>query len=276
MSAPTVRLRLFDTGYCRVAAGHVLRGAPATPMDCHALVGLIEHPTRGFLLWDVGYAPRLHAALRPWPFLLYRWATPLHLDPQLAVVAQLARMGINSADIGHVIVSHFHADHIAGLRDFPAATIVAAADALDRVIGVEGLLALRLAYVPTLLPADFADRVQPIYRFTGPLVAPFGPSHDLFGDGSLLLVRLPGHARGQLGLFLPTASVFLAADGAWLNQAIREQRGPGRVGYLIADDPRALDATLAKLHTFALANPDVTMIPTHCPEVYARVQRGEL
>lgn len=119
---------------------------------------------------------------------------------------------------------------------------------------------------------------MPIYRFEGPPVAPFGPAHDLFGDGSLLLVRLPGHARGQIGLFLQTASgpVLLAADSAWLSQAIRERRGPGPFSYLIADDPRALDATLAKLHTFALANPEVTIIPTHCPEVYARVQRGEL
>jgi glyoxylase-like metal-dependent hydrolase (beta-lactamase superfamily II) len=278
MPAPTVRLRLLDTGYCTADLGHVLRGAPSEQIRCHALVALIEHPARGAILWDAGYDPRLLDALRPWPFPLYRRITPLFLDPALAPAAQLARLGVRPADVGHVIVSHFHADHIAGLRDFPAAAIVADADAVDSVAGLGGLAALRRGFVPALLPDDFAARVRPIYRFDGPPVAPFGPAHDLFGDGSLLLVRLPGHARGQLGLLLRTAAgrYLLAADGAWLSRSIRERRGPGRAGSLIADDPRALDETLAKLHAFAEANPDVTIVPTHCPESYALVGRGEL
>lgn len=278
MSAPIVRMRLLTTGYCRVDASHVLRGAPRGPMDCHALVALIEHPTRGRILWDAGYAPRLLDALRPWPFLLYRLATPLHLDPQLAAAAQLARLGIDPAGVGHVIVSHFHADHIAGLRDFPAAAIIADAAAIDSVLGLRGIAAVRRGFVPTLLPADFARRARPIYRFDGPPLEPLGPTHDLFGDGSLLLLRLPGHARGQLGLLLRTAlgAFLLAADGAWVGQSIRERRGPGRPGYLIADDPRALDETIEQLHAFSLARPEVTIIPTHCPQSYALAQRGEL
>lgn len=271
---PTVRLRLLDTGYCTVPANHVLRGAPATPMDCHALVGLIAHPSRGWLLWDAGYAPRLLDALQPWPYRLYALATPLRLDPLLAAAAQLRRLGVDPGDVGHVVVSHFHADHIAGLRDFPAAAIVADADAVDSVLGRRGVAALRRAFVPALLPDDFARRVRPVYAFDGPAVEPFGPSHDLFGDGSLLLLRLPGHARGQIGLLARSdgGPVLLAADGAWLSQSIRERRGPGAAGYLIADDPRAVDATLRNLHAFHQANPDVLIVPTHCPERLALVE----
>lgn len=276
MSAPLVRMRLLDTGFCRVPASQVLRGAPRGSMDCHALVALIEHPARGLVLWDAGYAPRMADALRRWPFPLYARMTPLHLDPAIALPVQLPRLGVAPAEVGHVIVSHFHADHIAGLRDFPAAAMVADAAALEGVLGLKGWAALRRGFVPDLLPDDVAARARPILRYDGPEVAPFGPAHDLFGDGSLLLVRLPGHARGQLGLLLRTAAgpALLAADGAWLSQSIRELRGPGRAGYLIADDPRALDATLAKLHAFALANPDTLIIPTHCPESYALVGRG--
>lgn len=276
MSARHVRVRLLDTGFCRVAAGQVLRGAPRGTIDCHALVALVEHPSRGLVLWDAGYAPRMLDALRPWPFPLYARATPLHIDPDLAAAAQLARMGVAPAGVGHVIVSHFHADHIAGLPDFPAAAIVADADAIEGVLGLEGLAALRRGFVPALMPADFVERARPVYSFDGPAVAPFGPSHDLFGDGALLLVRLPGHARGQLGLLVQTAAgaVLLAADGAWHSRSIRERRGPGRAGYLLADDPRALDATLAKLHGFALANPGALIVPTHCPESYALTRRG--
>lgn len=278
MTAPAVRLRLLDTGYCTADRSHVLKGAAKGEIRCHALVGLIEHPTHGLILWDAGYATRLLDALRPWPYALYKRITPLFLDPQLDLAAQLPALGVRLADVRMLIISHFHVDHIASLRDFPAATFVADAEAVDSMIGLRGVAALRRGFVPTLLPDDFAARLRPIFRFDGPPVAPFGPSHDLLGDGSLLLVRLPGHARGQLGLLLHTdrGQYLLAADGAWTSQAFRERRGPGRPGYLIADNPRELDATLAKLHTFALANPATTIVPTHCPESYALVGRGQL
>jgi glyoxylase-like metal-dependent hydrolase (beta-lactamase superfamily II) len=273
MPSPRIRLRLLDTGYCIANASHVLRGAPKEELKCHALVALIKHPSRGFVLWDAGYAPRIREALRAWPFRLYNYAMPLHLDPDLAADIQLRQLGVEPATLKYVIVSHFHFDHIGGLADFPQASFIVDAAALDSVVGVSGFAALQQGFIPTLLPADFIQRVQPIYQFTGPEVAPFGRSHDLFGDGSLLLIRLPGHARGQIGLLAHTAAgpVLLAADGAWLSQSIREQRGPGAPGYLIADNARELDATLAKLHQFAHRNPQVLILPTHCPESYALV-----
>lgn len=273
MHRPRIRLRLLDTGYCTAKASHVLRGAPKEVLKCHALVALIEHPSRGFMLWDAGYAPRVLEALRAWPFRIYNYIMPLQLDPKLVAATQLRQLGVEPATLKYVIVSHFHLDHIGGLADFPQAKFIADADAIESVIGVSGVAALQKGFIPLLLPGDFIQRVQPIYHFAGPEVAPFGRSHDLFGDGSLLLIRLPGHARGQIGLLAHTATgpLLLAADGAWLSRSIREQRGPGAPGYLIADNARELDATLAKLHQFAQRNPEVMILPTHCPESYALV-----
>jgi hypothetical protein len=64
--------------------------------------------------------------------------------------------------------------------------------------------------------------------------------------------------------------VLLAADGAWLNRAIRERRPPHRLTNLIADDPAAVRETIELLHAFAQANPDVAIVPTHCPEAFER------
>ena len=36
---------------------------------------------------------------------------------------QLQSFGIKTNDINHIIISHFHADHIGGLQDFPNAKI---------------------------------------------------------------------------------------------------------------------------------------------------------
>jgi glyoxylase-like metal-dependent hydrolase (beta-lactamase superfamily II) len=268
-------LELLDSGHCVVPEWQVMRGGARRSMDCHALVALISHPHHGRLLFDAGYAPRMLEATRRWPFRLYRQLTPLRLRPELAVAAQLAARGIAPAEIGTLIISHFHADHIAGLRDFPTARFVAARAALDCARSLRGLAALRRGIIPALLPPDLDRRA--VYAESlpaGPELPHLGPTRDLFGDGSLLLVALPGHARGQLGALLATTAgpVLLAADGAWTSRAIRELRPPSRLTNLLVDDPRAVQATLAHLHAFAQARPATRIIPTHCPEVYA----GEL
>lgn len=270
-------LELLDTGHCVVSEAMVLRGGARRPMACHALVGLIRHPTRGLILFDTGYAGRIIAATRRWPFRLYRYVTPLRLRPGGDAAAQLAARGIAPSEVGHVIVSHFHADHVAGLRDFPTATVVASAEGLDYALGRHGLAALRHGIIPALLPDDLRapGRVQivPLARAAGPALPHLGPAHDLFGDGTILLVALPGHARGQLGALVATSEgpVLLAADGAWTSRSIRELRPPPRAANLIADDGRALVDTLARLRAFALARPDVRVVPTHCPEVAAEL-----
>jgi glyoxylase-like metal-dependent hydrolase (beta-lactamase superfamily II) len=267
-------LELFDTGHCVVSEASVLRGGARREMRCHALVGLIGHPRRGWTLFDAGYAMRMLAATERWPWRFYRLITPLRLSAELEVVRRLAARGIAPGDVARVIVSHFHADHVAGLLDFPGAEIVATPEALEGAVTLRGLGALRRGQLPALLPADLAARARPLPRFTGPPLPGLGPTHDLFGDGSLLLVALPGHARGQIGALLDTGAgpVLLAADGAWTRRSIRELRPPPRIADLLADDPRAVAATLGALRAFSAARPDVRVIPTHCPEVYAELE----
>jgi glyoxylase-like metal-dependent hydrolase (beta-lactamase superfamily II) len=238
-------------------------------MACRALVALIGHPLHGWTLFDTGYAPRMLEATRRLPWRLYRLATPLRIRPEQAAVRQLAGLGLVPADIRRVIISHFHADHVAGLRDFPGAPIIASAEALAGIAGLRGLAALRRAHIPALMPDDLAARATPLPAFAGPPLPHLGPTHDLFGDGSLLLVRLPGHACGQIGVLAQTndGPLLLAADGAWTSQAIREQRPPARITNIFVDDARAVAATLAALGEFAAARPEVRIVPTHCPEV---------
>jgi hypothetical protein len=38
-----------------------------------------------------------------------------------------------------------------------------------------------------------------------------------------------------------------------------------------ADDGHVARDTLSRLHRFHLARPDVEIVPTHCPEAYARL-----
>ena len=270
--APIIEYHLLDTGYCLAWEHHAIQGGAHRRITFHALVALLHHPRHGWLLWDTGYAPRMLTATAHFPFSLYRRVTPLYLSPELAVVAQLQRWGLTPEDIRFIIISHFHADHIAGLRDFPTAELIALQTAYADVATRCGLSALRRAFIPALLPEDFVERARLLAPFTGPALPALGPTCDLFNDGSLLLVELPGHARGQIGLLANTArgSILFAADGCWLARSIYEQRPPPRMTYFFIDDPRAMHMTLHHLHDFAEARPDVVIIPSHCPETFAR------
>jgi glyoxylase-like metal-dependent hydrolase (beta-lactamase superfamily II) len=271
-AAPRLRCHMLDTGYCLAWEHHALAGGRHARIECHSLVALLHHPHHGWLLWDTGYHPRMLDATATFPYSLYRRITPLFIRPELAVASQLGAFGLRPADIRLIFVSHFHADHVAGLRDFPDATYVTLRAAYRHVAPLRGFSALRRGFLPMLLPGDFARRVAFPDAFDGPLLPGLGPTCDYFGDGSLLLVLLPGHARGQIGMLAQTESgpVLFAADCCWLSRSIREVRPPARIANFIADSPAAVLDTITRAHTFAQAYPDVRIVPSHCPEAFAR------
>jgi glyoxylase-like metal-dependent hydrolase (beta-lactamase superfamily II) len=166
-----------------------------------------------------------------------------------------------------IVVSHLHADHIAGLIDFPEATFVIPRAALELQQSVRGLDAVRRGVLQRLFPADLAARAQVIDSIAGAPLVHLGATHDLLGDGSIRLVAMPGHARGQIGALVRSTrgDVLLCADGAWTSQAYQELRPPHWLTGAMQDDMPALRSTLAALRAFAVARPDVTILPTHCP-----------
>ncbi|GHO97734.1 MBL fold metallo-hydrolase [Reticulibacter mediterranei] len=273
---PELQCYLLDTGYCLTWEHHLIAGGQRRRVACHSLVALLHHPDHGWLLWDTGYAPRMLAVTQDLPFSLYRRATPLHLDARLSVAAQLERWQLRPQDIKRVLISHFHADHIAGLRDFPEAEFIATQSAYTDVADRRGLAALRRAFIPALLPTDFAARATLLSDFAGTSLPALGATHDLFHDGSLLLFSLPGHARGQMGLLAHTqrGRILFAADGAWLKRSIDEQRSPSRLTSLFIDDARAVQTTLQRLHAFQQQQPDILIIPSHCPATFAQEVEG--
>jgi glyoxylase-like metal-dependent hydrolase (beta-lactamase superfamily II) len=235
------------------------------------MFALFEHPKFGAMLFDTGYSYRFFNATRHFPERLYRMMTPVTLREEQLAVNQLSTVNIKPADITKVFISHFHADHVAALGDFPRAKYVYLPSAYDSVRNLRGLEALSHAHLPGLIPNDFAERAAPINASASvPLpqeYAPFTRGFDLLGDESLLAVELPGHATGQIGMFAREESgvaYFFVADAAWLGQSIRENRPPHRLTNLLFPNPAAYRATLTDLHDFHAKQPEVRVIPSHC------------
>lgn len=261
-----VRVTLFDTGFCVARASLVARGTGWDTVQCHAPAFLLQHPAHGAILFDTGYAPRLADAFAHWPERLYKYATPTTFGTP--VVQQLTASGVHAAQVTRVIVSHLHADHVGGLRDFPQAHFVVSAAALALQQQARGVDAVRRGIVQGMFPDDFTSRAHVIHSFDHAALPHLGPTHDLFGDGSIVLVPLPGHARGQIGALVRASSgdLLLCADGAWTSRAWRELRAPHWITGPMQDDMTALRSTLRALRAFAGARPEVTILPTHCPD----------
>jgi len=218
----------------------------------HAVFLAIHHPDRGWIMVDTGYGDRFFAATRKWPFRLYRWATPVTLRGPAA--AAIRPLGIRPEQVRHMVVTHFHADHVGGLAEFSHARVHFVAEALDHLASLSPRRQVRSAFLPCLIPPDLDRRSEPI-----PLAA-FAPSgglpfpvHDLFGDGSIRLVHLPGHAPGQVGLELDLNGVrtLYCADAYWhamqIHRAIDLPRWVRRFQW----DPAAYDTTIARLRLVA-------------------------
>jgi glyoxylase-like metal-dependent hydrolase (beta-lactamase superfamily II) len=269
--ASGVELRLLEVGHCRHPEWVTLRGGAWSACRFPSLCVLILHPHEGPILYDTGYAERFDAATSPVPERFYRWLTPVTLPPHQHLLAQLRALGVAAADVRHVLISHLHADHVAGLRDLPRARFVALRAEIDSVRGLGRIAGLRRAFLPALLPDDFEARLDYADdRPSRPLGlgwAPFKEGFDLLGDGSLLGVPLPGHSACQLGLAVRRSDgqhCFLAADACWSARAFRERRLPSVFARPLMHDWQAYRRTLDDLGALALARPDLHIVPSHC------------
>lgn len=274
----TVSLNVLRAGWCRHLECMADRGGRIAPTRFPALCGLIRHPDAGWILYDTGYAEHFFKATQALPERLYRSAVPVQLPVQEQLLAQLHEFGIRPDDIRTLIISHFHSDHIAGLRDFPNASFIAL-DADRRQI--ESLRGSRWratlgGHLPGLLPDDFGSRVtlaDHSRKVALPQwMAPFSQGLDLLGDGSLIGVPLPGHSEGQLGLFIPDADgrpVFLVADACWSVPACRAERLPAWPAlHFVSHDARQYRQTYSDLGTLIRREPAVAVLPSHCSQAW--------
>jgi len=194
---PTLRLYVLDTGV--IQCGDYAIYSPSAPANSYREMSvrsyLIVHPA-GALLWDTGISDA--TAAKPAGERLndtHTFRVPKTLSSQLMAV------GYEPSDISQVGMSHMHIDHVGNLDLFPHATVLMQQAEHDDIYGPD---AEQLGYMPDTYAALDRDRVQTV---TG--------ESDVFGDGTVRMIPLPGHTNGHQGLLveLPrTGRVLLAGD----------------------------------------------------------------
>ena len=269
-------IKLLSAGFCLHPEFMSIRGGGWRPCRFPAGFACLVHRRHGAVLFDTGYSDHFRAETRSFPDALYARLMPPRFEGADRACDQLCRFGVDPADVRAIVVSHFHADHIAGLRDFPKARILCARDGYQAIRTARGLGGLMGGLLPGLMPADLDDRVRHIEDLPTidlpPALAAFGQGRDLFGDGSALAIALPGHSVGQIGLYIPDSpkgALFLVSDAAWSLDAITQLRPPPRVVTALTGQSQPYLATLAKLHHLHHAEPHLAIRPAHCSKVAA-------
>ena len=234
----TIKVHILHTGKVRVS--------PALPFggDCNIIKAsgittprdkwlwlpvsayLIEHP-KGRLLVDCGW----HRDMSPngvfdkkaqikslGSKLLYNINQGV-IETGAAINEQLASMGLKDTDIDYVLLTHLDCDHANGLK---------------LVAGAKHILVSQAEL-------DFAKKRSIInwvrYQkrwWSGVNLTPFewngseGPVHysyDVFGDGTVVMINIPGHSDGLCAVKIKNSEgkyVLLFSDGGYATQSWRD------------------------------------------------------
>ncbi|TVQ18076.1 MAG: MBL fold metallo-hydrolase [Bacteroidetes bacterium] len=273
------KLYLNIAGYCMAKGSHAVKGESPKDIPFKALFGLIQHPEKGWILFDTGYTRRFYNATRFFPNKMYALTTRVLVDEKDEIKSQIENAGIHCDDIRHVIISHFHADHIGGLKDFSNATFYCSQTAWDQVKQMSNFMAFSKGILKGLIPEDFESRLKFVEEAGSKIPdAVFGHAHDLFNDNSILVYNLPGHAAGQIGIALQTQTrkYFLIADACWDERAYLEMKLPHPIVRLVFHSWKEYVATVSKIQRYHELFPDVWIVPAHCSASTDKVIRSNI
>ncbi|MEN3148166.1 N-acyl homoserine lactonase family protein [Neorhizobium sp. IRAMC:178] len=155
---------------------------------------VIRHGT-DYLLWDTGLPAALIGKA---PDLTQPLAPSLTVD----IPTQLQKIGIKPDQIDIVGISHNHFDHIGQASTFAKATLMIGAGDWESLHENP----LPFGVMPALVQPWMDGKAK---------IDPVSGDRDVFGDGSVMMLAMPGHTKGETALLvkLPQSGpVLLSGD----------------------------------------------------------------
>jgi len=218
----------------------------------------VKHPTAGLLIIDPAFGLSIADDLRR--------AGPLTMAvmgderTKRPLVEVMAAAGLSPAAAKYAVITHGHWDHTGALGDLPNAKVLVARKEL------EWLKPLTRFFAGGAMPHHFKRAKENLWSFdfSGPAVDGFEHSFDLFGDGSVVAVPLPGHTPGSTGFLVrgkEGRTYLFSGDTTWTYRGVEL---PAHKAVRAFDsDLEELSSSIGRLKAFEVKRPDVKVIPAH-------------
>jgi N-acyl homoserine lactone hydrolase len=151
---------------------------------------LIKHGDE-YMLWDTGHA-----------------MTAPNVAPKTSLVDQLAKVDVKPDQIKYVGISHYHADHTGQVDSFPKATLLIGAKEWEAIAAPNPAQGVNFKPFESWIKGDSKVEPQAVDK-------------DVFGDGSVIVLRTPGHTPGHQSLLVKLAQmgpVILTGDAVHFHE----------------------------------------------------------
>ena len=246
------------------------------PLVCHVL--LIETDS-GLVLIDSGFGS-LDCAKRARFGQIRRHLIRPVFDPAETALSQIEKLGYERSDVRHIVLTHFDADHIGGIVDFP--------DAQIHITSAEAVGAMR--------SRSYRDRVR--FRSVQWAHGPRIVEHDVTGEAwrgfaaakelseiapGFVLVSLPGHTRGHACVAVDAGHRWILHSGdAFYHYGTIEGSPPTPVATAKLEKLIAFDRKMVRNNHLRLAelhrrqDPDLMIVCSHDAVLYERARATAL
>jgi N-acyl homoserine lactone hydrolase len=211
-SGTVQRIYAFNCGESTVA--DVSRWTPGVnvgkPGEFSANCYLIRH-AQGLMIWDSG----MNDGVAAMPAGFQRNQLSPHYFLRKTLRAQLAEIGVDPREVTHAAFSHTHGDHVGNGNLFTAATLYIQQAEYDIAFGPEAV-------------SKWNFEVTSYDQLRASRTVKLNGDHDVFGDGSVVILATPGHTPGHQSLLvrLPRRGpVILSGDMVhlrdnWVNRRV--------------------------------------------------------
>lgn len=260
---PEIRLSLLRAGKMPARQAFAYRGGNWSGAYENGMAAiLVRHPQATFLI-DGGFGANVAEHWKTIPWLMRQLSSYVRETP---AAEQLLQHGIAPGQINFAVITHSHWDHISGLEDFPG---------LEVRMPVAERAFIDAHKYPGLIDQMIGTMNVRTFDFTSGPYENFDRSLDLFNDGSVVLVPLPGHTDGSTGVFvnLHSGKRFLfTGDLTWAIEGFQlPAERPWLARKLVDADEAEVRRSIVKVHLLMRKYPDLVIVPAHDRRIHERI-----
>ena len=253
----------LPTGSMESKAAFAFRGGAWNDVRQFSMTALLVRHPKGNLLIDTGFGKNVDEHVKMMPALMQKMTTYRKGTP---VAAQLAGGGIKPGDLAGVILTHAHWDHVSGLDDLGGVPVLV--DAAEK-----GFIDAKTHNTELLNSFNNINYKQ--YDFEGSPYLGFPQSHDVWGDGSVVIVPAPGHTPGSVIVFvnLPSGTRYaLLGDLVWQTEGIElPAQKPWLLRRLIGEDDSQVLKNIAIMRSIGKKYTQIHLVPVHDPSAFRMI-----